>query len=630
MNANYKVDVLVVGGGHAGCEAALISARMGCSTALLSLRIDQIAKMPCNPSVGGPAKGIVVREIDALGGQMGKTADKTALQFKMLNTTKGPGVQSLRVQSDKLAYAKSMQNELLSQENLTVIEDMVTSLVIEDQCVKGAQLKENGLIEAQCVILTTGTYMSSLVMVSDQVTESGPDNEPTCNTLSECLRSHGIETFRLKTGTPARVLTSSIDFSKTAVQPGTTEFYSFSTMTESILPFEEQEVCYLTYTAPETHEIIKSNLHRSSMYSGVVKGVGPRYCPSIEDKLVRFADKDRHQIFLEPESRDLDTTYVQGFSTSMPYEIQDKMIHSLPGLENAVIKKYAYAIEYDAVNPLQLRPSLELKIIENLFCAGQINGTSGYEEAAGQGLIAGINAVRKIRNQEPMILKRDEAYIGVMIDDLVTKGTQEPYRLLTSRAEFRLLLRHDNADQRLTEKGWQYGSVSKERYEHYLNWMKQLNELKEEIKNIHISIGNEKVNELLHQWGFEDLNEGINLYELVRRPHVSLIEVAQALGVSLDPKAARQAEIEIKYEGYIEKAKKEAERLLKMDRTKLPENINYDDVEHLSLEGRQKLKKIMPATMGQASRISGVNPADIAVLAMYLEKRRKENGYEHE
>ncbi len=623
MNTVNSYEVLVIGGGHAGCEAALIAARMGCKTALVSLSRDQIAKMPCNPSVGGPAKGIVVREIDALGGQMGKTADQTALQFKMLNTTKGPGVQSLRVQSDKIAYAKAMQNELLCQNNLTVIEDMVTDLVIEEDVVKGASLKDTGYVSAQCVILTTGTYMASLVMVSNQVTESGPDNEPTCNTLSQCLRDNGIETFRLKTGTPARVLTSSIDFSKTSIQPGTPEFFSFSTMTDEILPFDEQEVCYLTYTAPETHQIINSNLHRSSMYSGVVKGVGPRYCPSIEDKLVRFADKDRHQIFLEPESRELDTTYVQGFSTSMPYEVQDKMIHSLPGLENAVIKKYAYAIEYDAVNPLQLRPSLELKKIKGLFCAGQINGTSGYEEAAGQGLMAGINAVRKLRNEEPLILKRDEAYIGVMIDDLVTKGTQEPYRLLTSRAEFRLLLRHDNADQRLTEKGYEYGSVSEERLNHYRNWMNQLNALKEQIRNVHISIGNAEVNELLHKWGFEDLSEGISLYELVRRPHVSLIEVAAVLGVELDAKAARQVEIEIKYEGYIEKAKKEAERLLKMDHTKLPENLDYDEVEHLSLEGRQKLKKIMPATMGQASRISGVNPADIAVLAMHLERRRK-------
>ncbi|MBO5554756.1 MAG: tRNA uridine-5-carboxymethylaminomethyl(34) synthesis enzyme MnmG, partial [Solobacterium sp.] len=442
-------EILVIGGGHAGIEAALAAARLNHSTALITLRKENIGKMPCNPSVGGPAKGIVVREIDALGGQMPVTADATALQFKMLNTAKGPGVRALRVQSDKIAYGKMMQDVLARQENLTVIEGMSVELNVTENRVSGVTLSDGSFLSARAVILTTGTYMAGLNMISDEVVPGGPDREPTTGKLSESLRNLGLKTFRLKTGTPPRVLTKSIDFSKTALEPGTPGFVTFSETTKTIRPYEEQVPCYMTWTTPETHQIIHDNLHKSSMYSGVVKGVGPRYCPSIEDKLVRFSDKPRHLLFLEPESLSMDTTYVQGFSTSLPRDVQEQMTHTLPGFEHCIIKKYAYAIEYDAVDPIQMKPTLENKYIENLFTAGQINGTSGYEEAAGQGIMAGINAAMKLEGREPLIFRRDEAYIGVLIDDLTTKGTLEPYRLLTSRAEFRLLLRHDNAEQRL-------------------------------------------------------------------------------------------------------------------------------------------------------------------------------------
>ncbi len=624
MQKDY--EIIVVGGGHAGVEAALIAARCHHKTALLSLSKENIAKMPCNPSIGGPAKGIVVREIDALGGQMGITADKTALQFKMLNTAKGPGVQSLRVQSDKIAYSQMMQDTIDQQENLTLIEDMVLEVLSENNKVTGIRLRSGKVLYSDIVILTTGTYMSSLTMVSSNVTEQGPDGEETTNELSQSLRNLGIETFRLKTGTPARILTTSIDFSVTEVQPGNDFGAKFSELTENILPLDKQMICHLTYTDVHTHEIIKENLSKSSMYSGVVKGVGPRYCPSIEDKLVRFSDKERHQIFLEPESKSLNTTYIQGFSTSMPHDVQDKMIHSLKGLENAVIEKYAYAIEYDAIDPLQLKSSLELKKIENLFTAGQINGTSGYEEAAAQGLIAGINAVLKLENKEPLILRRDEAYIGVMIDDLVTKGTLEPYRLLTSRAEFRLLLRHDNADQRLTTKAYELGIIDSKRFDLLQDKLIKIKKLINELESVYFTM-NSSVNEYLMTLGYEKISDRMSGYDLIRRPHVTCDGLRPYLDFDFESEIAKQVEIECKYEGYIEKAKREASKLAHMDRLLIPVDLDYQQVQHLSIEGRMKLDKQKPETLGQASRISGVNPADIAVLAMAIEqmKRGKEN-----
>lgn len=614
-------DVLVIGAGHAGIEACMASVRMKKKTALITLNIDMAGSMPCNPSVGGPAKGIVVREIDALGGIMPIVADKTALQFKMLNTTKGPGVWSLRVQSDKEAYKKMMKEILLNTEGLTVIEAACHSVIIEDGKATGIRLEDGRIIEAKTVILTTGTYMTSTILRGHTATSSGPEDQPTVNTLSESLRKAGIKTFRLKTGTPCRVLKDSIDFSKAEVQPGTNEFLSFSTTTkeEDVLPFDQQEVCHLIYTTPTTHQIINDHLHDSAMYSGLVKGVGPRYCPSIEDKLVRFADKERHQLFLEPESRSLDTIYIQGFSTSMPVDVQEEMVHSLPGLENCIIKKYAYAIEYDAIDPLQMKPSLENKIVENLFTAGQVNGTSGYEEAAGQGIMAGINACLKIDGKDPFILRRDEAYIGVMIDDLVTKGTKEPYRLLTSRAEYRLLLRHDNADQRLLEKAYHLGLVSKERYDAFVLKMEQIERAKEELAQVHIKPGS-RVDEYLQYLGFDPLAHGCNELDLLKRPKVTIHGLSSITNVDYPPVIAQQVEIQVKYQGYIEKAKRDAKHLEQMEKVALSEDLDYLHMDNLSLEARQKLDQIRPATLGQASRISGINPSDIALLAMKMKK----------
>ncbi|MCR5795420.1 MAG: tRNA uridine-5-carboxymethylaminomethyl(34) synthesis enzyme MnmG [Solobacterium sp.] len=618
---NY--DVIVIGGGHAGIEAALACARLKKKTMLLTLSIRNIGKMPCNPSVGGPAKGIVVREIDALGGQMPVTADRTALQFKMLNSAKGPGVRALRVQSDKIAYGKMMQDVCLHQAHLTVFEGMAVRVCVEKDRITGVMLRDGSFIPARIVILTAGTYMAGVNMISDEVKPGGPDLEETTGDLSASLREAGLRTFRLKTGTPPRILTSSIDFSKTKYEPGTDAFICFSETTQSIRPFSEQVPCYLTYTTPETHEIILANLMKSSMYSGVVKGVGPRYCPSIEDKLVRFSDKPRHLLFLEPESLSMDTTYVQGFSTSLPRDVQERMVHTLPGFENCIIKKYAYAIEYDAVDPLQMKPSYENKYIENLFTAGQVNGTSGYEEAAGQGIMAGINACRKLDGKEPLVFGRDEAYIGVMTDDLTGKGTLEPYRLLTSRAEFRLLLRHDNAEQRLIGYGREAGLISDARYEAYLAKRDAVDSLRTHLKNTNFLLDEEPLHTYLAEIGYEtDEHRGIDGEELLKRPKVSSARLLQCLNEESNARICEQLDIEVKYEGYINKAKREAKKMRAMDDIRLGMGFDYDAVDNLSLEGRQKLKKYMPATIGQASRISGVNPADIAVLLIAIRQQK--------
>lgn len=617
-------DIIVIGAGHAGIEAAMAACRMHKKVALVTLDIQMAGSMPCNPSVGGPAKGIVVREIDALGGLMPIVADQTALQFKMLNTTKGPGVWSLRVQSDKEEYKKQMASILQNTKELTVIEDACTNLLIENQRVTGVHLKARGDVFAKAVILTTGTYMTSTILRGHTATVSGPENQPTIQSLSAGLQEHGVRLFRLKTGTPPRILRDSIDFSKAEKQPGTPEFFSFSETTkpEDVLPFDRQEICHLIYTTPKTHEIIREHLQDSAMYSGLVKGVGPRYCPSIEDKLVRFADKERHQLFLEPESKSLDTIYLQGFSTSMPIDVQEQMVHSLPGLENAKIVKYAYAIEYDAIDPLQMKPSMENKVIENLFTAGQVNGTSGYEEAAGQGLMAGINAALKIDGKEPFVLRRDEAYIGVMIDDLCTKGTKEPYRLLTSRAEYRLLLRHDNADQRLLEKGYQLGVVSKERYEKFQKKMETIQKKKELLQEVHIK-PTESINAYLSSLGFDPLQHGCSALELLKRPQVTIKGLQSWIEQDIDASVARQIEIEVKYAGYIEKAKRDARHLQAMDQKKLPEGLDYLHMDNLRLEARQKLDQIRPSTLGQASRISGINPSDIAILSLCVKPHKK-------
>ena len=614
-------DVIVVGGGHAGIEASLAPSRMGLKTLLVTSNINNIGSMPCNTSIGGPAKGIIVREIDALGGQMSKTADKTYLQMKMLNTAKGPGVQSLRAQADKKAYPRYMQKVVKEQENLDLIEGMVEDLVIEDQTVKGVILDDGTTYLSKTVILTTGTYLKAEILVGHSKHANGPDQQKESKFLSGKLKDYGFRIQRLKTGTPPRVEINSIDYSKTSLQPGTNAKLAFSFTTDEYVPIEKQTPCYLTYTNETTHKIIHDNLEKCAMYSGLVKGIGPRYCPSIEDKLVRFKDKPRHLLFLEPESLELDTIYLQGFSTSLPRDIQEKMVHSLPGFENAIIKKYAYAIEYDAIDPIQMKPSFESKIIENLFTAGQVNGTSGYEEAAGQGLLAGINACMKLDGKEPLILARNEAYIGVLVDDLTTKGTLEPYRLLTSRAEFRLLLRHGNADQRLIEYGRQIGLVSQERYDAYLSKMENIKKLEQHLSETTFVQDEEKVYAYLTSLGYEsDAHIGINGIDLVKRPNVTTKELLATIGEEVNEEIANQCDIELKYAGYIDKAKREANKLKEMDGIKLGVDFNYDEVDNLSIESRQKLTKYKPATMGQASRISGVNPADIAVLAIAIKQ----------
>lgn len=599
-----KYDIIVVGAGHAGCESALASARLGKKTLLITINKENIADMPCNPSIGGSAKGIVVREIDALGGEMGRNADKTLLQIKMLNKSKGPAVRSLRSQADKVTYKKEMLKTLENTSNLTIKEAIVGDLLVNDNKITGITTENGEIINCDACILTTGTYLKADILVGDNRTPEGPHGEKRANFLSDNLEKLGFKILRLKTGTPPRIERSSIDFSYLSREDGDDEELTFSFDNTAYYDYKNQEPCYLTYTNEKTHKIIMNNLDKSAMYGGFYEklGTGPRYCPSIEDKVVRFKDKERHQLFLEPESMYYDDIYLQGFSTSMPHDVQEDMVHSLKGLEHAKILRYAYAIEYDAIDPLQLKPSLETKVVENLFTAGQINGTSGYEEAAGQGIVAGINASLKLDNKEPLILSRSDAYIGVLIDDLVTKGTIEPYRLLTSRAEFRLLLRSDNADLRLSEKAYNVGLLSEERHNKLLDKVKQIEELEEDIKTITFP------------------EEKCNLSEYLKRPEVKITDYVDKLSKVYDKEVLEQVEINHKYEGYIKKAKKEAEKMIKLGKKQIPDDIDYSKVDNLATEARQKLEKVRPRTIDQATRISGVNPSDIAILMVYLKR----------
>ena len=616
-----EYEIIVVGGGHAGCEASLASARKGHKTLLITGNIKNIADMPCNPSIGGSAKGIVVREIDALGGEMGVNADKGQIQIKMLNSGKGPAVQALRAQGDKVTYPKEMLKTLSSTPNLEIKESLVEDLIVENSKIKGVILENGEKIYAQAVILTTGTYLKADILVGDTRTRQGPHGERPSMHLSDNLEKLGFKIIRLKTGTPQRIDKNTIDFTKTREEKGDNKLLSFSFDRKPQYKIEDQISCHLIYTTPETHKIIRDNLHKASMYGGLddIKGIGPRYCPSIEDKVVRFADKEKHQLFLEPESLYYDDIYLQGFSTSMPHDVQELMVHSLPGLENAKILKYAYAIEYDAIYPTQLKQSLETKLIDGLYTAGQINGTSGYEEAACQGLIAGINASLKLEGKEPLILKRNEAYIGVLIDDLVTKGVRDPYRLLTSRAEYRLLLRNDNADLRLREIGHNVGLIDEDRYQKFLNKKEKIKELKELLQNNKLN-PNAEVNEFLTSINSAILKDGITFYNLLRRPEIDMNIVKKYLDIDYSEEVIEEVEIEIKYEGYIAKALKEAEKLNNLENKKIPDDINYDAIHNIASEAKQKLKEVRPTTIAQALRISGVNPADISILMVYLKK----------
>ena len=612
-----KYDVIVVGGGHAGCEAANAAAKQGLKTALITSNIKNIADMPCNPSIGGTAKGIVVREIDALGGLMGRVADISHLQIKMLNSGKGPAVKSLRAQGDKIVYPRNMLKELNSIETLDIIEAMVEDLIVEDNTIKGIKTSEGKEIMCTCLVLTTGTYLKSKILIGDTHKFEGPHGEVSSKHLSDKLRELGIEIQRLKTGTPQRIDPDSVDYSVLTPEYGDPTPWTFSFDIEPQYDVNKQRCCYLVYTNEETHKIIRDNLDRSAMYGGYAEGIGPRYCPSIEDKVVRFADKERHQLFLEPESDYYPDLYLQGFSTSMPIDVQEKMVHSLHGLEHAKILKYAYAIEYDAINPLQMYPSEESKVIKNLYTAGQINGTSGYEEAAGQGLIAGLNAGLRVRGLDPLILRRDESYIGVLLDDLTTKGTKEPYRLLTSRAEYRLILRHDNADLRLRDYGYKYGLITQEQKDRLDKKRSDIANLIESLKNIRISQKNES-EELIEAIG--ELNNGSSLYDLLKRPEVKIGDLYPYIDEEYSPEILEIVEVQVKYEGYINNTLKEVDRMLKLESKKIPEDIDYDKVNNLASEARQKLKLVRPLTIAQATRISGVNPADISILAMYLKK----------
>ena len=613
-------DLIVVGGGHAGCEAAHIAGVLGLKTTLVTANKKNIADMPCNPSIGGTAKGIIVREIDALGGIMGKVADRTHFQIKMLNNGKGPAVRSLRAQADKVSYPKAMLEFLYNTPNLEIIEGMVEDLIVNNNKVEGVILNSGEKISSKAVILTTGTYLKANILIGSENTPGGPHGEERSNNLSDNLKKLGLDVQRLKTGTPPRIKKDSIDFSKMEEECGDNEYYTFSFDNPPFYKINEQQKCYLLYTNAKTHEIINNNLEKSAMYGGYVTGIGPRYCPSIEDKIVRFKDKERHQLFLEPESIYYDEWYLQGFSTSMPRDIQEQMVHSLSGLENAIITKYAYAIEYDALNPLEMKPSLENKIIENLFTAGQINGTSGYEEAAAQGLIAGINAHHKLKGLDPLILHRDEAYTGVLIDDLVTKGTKEPYRMLTSRAEFRLILRHDNADLRLREIGYNHHTIDEAQFRLLKEKEAQINEVKNILRNNNLKL-NEETKEIFTKKGLEIPTYSTSLYMLLKRPEMNMEILKELIPLDYKKEILEEVEIEVKYEGYIAKVYKEAEKMKKLEEKQIPKDIDYDDILNLASEARQKLKNIRPISIGQATRISGVNPSDIAILTVYLKKK---------
>lgn len=612
-------DVIVIGAGHAGSEAGLAAARVGAKTLMITINLDMVAFMPCNPSVGGPAKGIVVREIDALGGEMGRNIDKTHIQMRMLNTAKGPAVRALRAQADKFLYQQEMKKTIEDQENLTLIQGMVEELIVENDVCTGVITKTGAVYRAKTVVITTGTYLRGEIILGELKYSSGPNNQQPSIRLSEHLEQLGFDLVRFKTGTPPRVNSSSIDYSKTEIQPGDEVPRAFSYETTKFIT--DQLPCWLTYTNEGTHQLIDENLHRSPMYSGMIKGTGPRYCPSIEDKVVRFNDKPRHQIFLEPEGRNTKEVYVQGLSTSLPEDVQVKILQTIPGLEKAEMMRAGYAIEYDAIVPTQLWPTLETKKIKNLYTAGQINGTSGYEEAAGQGLMAGINAGLNAMGKEELILSRSDAYIGVLIDDLVTKGTNEPYRLLTSRAEYRLLLRHDNADLRLTEIGFNIGMIKEGRYKRFLMKKEAVELEKERLKSNFIKPTKE-VQEVITASGGSELKDGIRASDLLKRPEMdySHIQKLAPSDVELSEEVTEQVEIQIKYEGYIEKSLQQVDRLKKMENKKIPENIDYDAISGLATEARQKLKQVHPLSVAQASRISGVNPADVSILLVYLEQ----------